>query len=70
MTDKIKPYSKNWYNNFNTMREKQAKAIVQDEARLANELQEQFPNMTRTHALQEAKRMIGLYGIGVSLAKE
>ena len=43
-------------------------AIASDESRLANELQTQFPNMTRTHALKEAKRLIGLYGIGVSLA--
>lgn len=43
-------------------------AIASDESRLANELQAQFPNMTRTHALKEAKRLVGLYGIGVSLA--
>jgi len=43
-------------------------AITNDEARLANELQSQFPNMSRTHALKEAKRLVGLYGIGISLA--
>ena len=43
-------------------------AIASDESRLANELQAQFPTMNRTHALKEAKRLIGIYGIGVSLA--
>lgn len=43
-------------------------AIASDESRLANELQSQFPKMGRTHALKEAKRLIGIYGIGVSLA--
>ncbi len=66
----MKPFSKAWYTNFNNMRDQQAKAIAEDESRLANELQQKFPNMTRTHALKEAKRMIELYGIGVSLAKE
>ena len=41
-----------------------------DVARLANELQEQFPNMSRTHALKEADRLVGIYGIGLSLVKE
>lgn len=43
-------------------------AIASDESRLASELQAQFPNMSRTHALKEAKRLVGLYGIGASLA--
>lgn len=43
-------------------------AIASDESRLANELQAQFPNMDRTHALKEAKRLVGLHGLGVSLA--
>lgn len=43
-------------------------AITSDTSRLANELQKQFPNMTRTHALTEAKRLVEKYGIGVSLA--
>jgi hypothetical protein len=43
-------------------------AILSDTARLANELQRQFPNMARTHALKEARRLVEKYGIGVSLA--
>ncbi len=43
-------------------------AIVSDVARLANELQAQFPTMTRTHSLKEADRLVGKYGMGISLA--
>lgn len=38
--------------------------FIQDVARFANELQEQFPEMTRTHALKEAERIIGYNGLG------
>jgi hypothetical protein len=44
-------------------------AIASDESRLANELQAQFPNTTRTHCLKEAARLVGIYGIGCSLSK-
>lgn len=44
--------------------------FINDVSRLANELQEQFPEMSRTHALKEAERLVGNYGIGISLGKE
>ena len=44
--------------------------FVNDVSRLANELQAQFPEMNRTHALKEAERLVGNYGIGISLEKE
>ena len=51
------------------MYDQQEAAITSDTARLANELQAQFPAMTRTHALNEARRLVCKYGIGMSLAK-
>ena len=47
----------------------QEAAFYSDVSRLANELQEQFHEMSRTHALKEAERLVGLYGIGCSLVK-
>lgn len=43
--------------------------FVSDVSRLANELQAQFPDMSRTHALKEAERLVGNYGKGVSLVQ-
>jgi hypothetical protein len=44
--------------------------LISDASRLANELQAQFPNMSRTHALKEADRIVRKYGVGVSLAAQ
>lgn len=52
-------------NHFNQL----DAAMISDAARLANEMQLQFPNMTRTHALKEADRLVRKYGLGVSLAQ-
>jgi hypothetical protein len=41
--------------------------IINDEARLANDLQHQYPGTTRTEALKEAKRLIELYGLDLTL---
>lgn len=43
-------------------------ARVNDEARLANELQRSFPGMTRTEALREASRLIDKHGLGLTVA--
>lgn len=61
----------NWNSVYKTRQllEKQHAAFLSDVSRLANELQRDFPNMTRTHALKEAERLVGNYGIGVSLVK-
>jgi len=50
------------------MQHQRETAIINDVARLANELTAKFPNMTRTDALKEADRLVSKYGIGVSLA--
>lgn len=41
-------------------------AFVSDCARFANELQSEFPSMSRTHALKEAERIIGYNGLGAT----
>lgn len=44
--------------------------FIADVARFANELQEEFPDMTRTHALKEAERIIGYNGLGYTFKEE
>lgn len=56
--------------NYRKLLDNQHKDFINDVSRLANELQEQFPEMLRTHALKEAERIIGQYGLGASLIKQ
>lgn len=49
------------------MLRRQAAAIVNDEARLANEIQRQLPHVTRTWALQQAAEHIRVHGVGVTV---
>lgn len=44
--------------------------FIADVARFANELQNEFPDMTRTHALKEAERIIGYNGLGYTFKEE
>lgn len=50
------------------LHDQQAWAALQDEARLANHLQADYPTMTRTNALREAARLVGKHGLGLTLA--
>lgn len=42
-------------------------ARTSDAARLANEIQAAFPEVSRTPALLEAERLQGVYGLGLTL---
>lgn len=44
-------------------------ARTSDAARLANEIQREFPDMSRTPALLEAERLQGVYGMGLTLQR-
>ncbi|CAB4158764.1 hypothetical protein UFOVP703_30 [uncultured Caudovirales phage] len=43
-------------------------AQTSDAARLATELQREFPNATRTQCLREAERLQALHGTGLVIA--
>lgn len=45
----------------------QAADVVNDEARLANDIQRQLPGATRTWALREAARIVRQYGLGCAI---
>jgi hypothetical protein len=47
----------------------EAAAEISDAARLANELQAEFPGMSRSNALSEAERIQRKHGLGLTLAK-
>lgn len=48
----------------------QAADVVNDEARLANDIQRQLPGATRTWALREAARIVARHGVGVTVRYE
>lgn len=52
---------------FGRYRDQQHADRLNDEARLANELQASLPGMTRTEALHEASRLIDKHGLGLTV---
>lgn len=47
----------------------EAAAEISDAARLANELQAEFPGVSRSDALREAERIQRKHGLGLTIAK-
>lgn len=56
--------------NTRRLQQQRANAEINDAARLANKLQRDYQQMTRTEALLEAERIQRKHGIGWSLAPE
>jgi hypothetical protein len=52
---------------FGRQRDQQHAARVNDEARLANDLQASLPGISRTEALREASRLIDKHGAGLTV---
>ena len=54
-------------NRRSQMLTRQHDAWINDAARLANEIQREFPECGRTAALREAERLQALHGLGLTL---
>lgn len=55
-------------NHRSQMLTRRHDAHISDAARLANELQREFPECSRTAALLEAERLQALHGLGLTLS--
>lgn len=54
-------------NRLRALRQAEDAARISDAARLANEIQREFPEASRTAALREAERLQAKHGMGLTL---